>query len=423
MNLKTFLDAANGAEARVQQIAAQIDGLFTEGKTTEALELKPQLDTAKADAKAKGEMYVAMLELSSSGNDPAQRFTHVDVTKNAEDQPFKNAGEFFKQVRLAAQYPGREDPRLKPLKNATGMSEGVPADGGYLVVPNFASGILERMYQTGQILSRVSQDPVTVGNDMTYNGVDEVSRASSLYGGVVPYVIGEGASITASKPAFRQVSLKLKKIAALCYATDEQLEDTPSLASWLGRNVPDALRFKCEDMIYEGIGGGQFTGIMGSPSLVSVLRIDANEIDATDISNMWSRRWAPYTDYVWLINQAIFPQLVNLVIGNWPVFLPAGGVSGAPYATIFGRPVIEVEYASALGTTGDIMLASLSQYQTITKGGVRAESSIHVAFATDETAFRFVYRMDGAPLWHDDLTPFKGSATQSPFVVLSSASA
>ena len=56
------------------------------------------------------------------------------------------------------------------------------------------------------------------------------------------------------------------------------------------------------------------------------------------------------------------------------------------------------------------------------KGGVRAASSMHVAFTTDEMAYRFTYRFDGSPLWHSALTPFKGSATQSPFVALSSAS-
>jgi HK97 family phage major capsid protein len=85
--------------------------------------------------------------------------------------------------------------------------------------------------------------------------------------------------------------------------------------------------------------------------------------------------------------------------------------------------LIECEYMSTMGTTGDIMLASLSQYQTIDKGGVQAASSIHVAFLTDQSVFRFVYRVDGAPMWHSALTPFKGSQTQSPFVVLATASA
>jgi hypothetical protein len=73
-------------------------------------------------------------------------------------------------------------------------------------------------------------------------------------------------------------------------------------------------------------------------------------------------------------------------------------------------------------TKGDIYLASLSQYQTITKGGIKSASSIHVSFLTDETAFRWVYRIDGTSLWSSALTPLHGSNTVSPFVCLATAS-
>jgi HK97 family phage major capsid protein len=358
-----------------------------------------------------------------AGTKAAHLAQSVQVVKDEADQGFAHAGEFFMAVKNAALYPGREDVRLRSLKAPSGMSEGVPADGGYLVQTQYSAGIVERMYNIGQVLGRVSQDSVQ-SNNMTYFGVDETSRVvGSRWGGVRGYWLAEGGTITSSKGKFRLIDLKLKKVGALVYATDEQLSDTPLLSSWLGRVVPDELRFQVEDAIYEGDGVGKPLGIMNSPCLVSVTRIDANEIDATDIANMWSRRWAGVSDYVWLINQAITPQLNNLTVGNWPVFIPAGGYSATPYASIYGKPVIEVEYASALGTTGDIMLASLSQYQTITNGGIQAASSMHVLFTTDEMAFRFIYRVDGAPLWHSALTPFKGSATQSPFVVLSSASA
>jgi len=54
----------------------------------------------------------------------------------------------------------------------------------------------------------------------------------------------------------------------------------------------------------------------------------------------------------------------------------------------------------------------------IEKGGMQTATSIHVAFLTDETLFRFVYRVDGAPKWNVPLTPNSGGPTQSPFVVL-----
>jgi len=52
------------------------------------------------------------------------------------------------------------------------------------------------------------------------------------------------------------------------------------------------------------------------------------------------------------------------------------------------------------------------------KGGMQADSSIHVAFLTGEQAFRFTLRLDGQPFWKSPLTPYKGTTTVSPFVVL-----
>lgn len=356
-------------------------------------------------------------------SEPAEKSARVTITTDEAEQPFKSAGEFFMAVHNAALDPTGEDRRLRPLKTGpTGMSEGVPADGGYLVIPQYASGILERMYTTGEILSRVSKDPVT-GNTMIYNGIDESSRASTFYGGILGYWLNEGGTKTASQPKFRQIELKLKKVAALCYCTDEQLEDTTNLQSWLMRTVPEVLRFQVEDAIFEGNGVGKPQGILTSNCLVTVTRDTASTIGINDITAMWSRRWAGVNDYVWLIHQDAMAKL-PLMAGTYQnVFMPPGGLSQAPYATLYGRPIIECEYAQSLNTKGDIMLASLSQYQCITKGDVKTDSSIHVAFTTDQTAFRFVYRIDGQPTWNVALTPFHGSNTQSPFVVLGSASA
>lgn len=345
--------------------------------------------------------------------------SHVEVTKDEGDQPWVKPGDFFKAVKMAAYYPHEVDPRLAKIK-ATGMSEGVPADGGYLVPQEVSSTIIERMLATGEILSRVSMDPVS-GNSMLYNGIDETTHVGSLYGGIVGYWLNEGGTKTASKPKFYQLDLKLKKVAALCYATDEQLEDTANLESWITRTVPNVLRFYAEDAIIEGDGVGKPLGIMNSPALISLLREDASEINFSDVANMWGRRWVGTPDYIWLVNPSAAGQLPTLAVGTTPVYIPPGGASATPYAMLFGKPVIETEYCQALGTAGDIVLASLSQYQAISKGSVKSDTSIHVAFTTDETAFRFVYRIDGAPSWHSALTPLHGS-TVSPFVTLSAAS-
>jgi len=368
-------------------------------------------------------------EAVKSGVDEAMKAlpatpTDVKVTKDEADQPFESAGEYFQAVKNAALYPGNEDVRLRPLK-ATGLSENVPADGGYLLAPQIAGGIIERMYNTGEILRRVASDPIGPNsNSMLYNAVDESSRADgSRFGGVQGYWMAEAGTITASKPTFRQMELKLKKVAALCYATDELLADAVALESWLSRTVPEELRFKVEDAIYNGNGVGKPLGLMNSPALVSVTRADASEVDQVDIANMWARRWSGVSDYVWLANPSVFPELINLTVGNFPFLLPMNsGGQANPAFSLYGAPYIEVEYTKALGTSGDLMLVSLSQYQTINKGGIQAASSIHVNFTSDETAFRFIYRIDGQPLWNSTLTPFDAGNTLSPYVVLTAAS-
>lgn len=340
----------------------------------------------------------------------------VEVIKAEEDQPFKSQGEFFMAVKNAAIMPSQIDPRLKGLK-ATGLSEAQPSQAGFLVPQQTAAGIVEKMYGTGTVLSLFTNRDRVQGNNMTYNVVDETSRATgSRYGGVRAYWMAEGGTKTASKPTFRQLELKLKKIAALCVATDELLEDAPALESWLTRTVPDELRFMVEDSIINGDGVGKPLGLRNGP-IVSATRTDANEIDALDLGRMWASRWAGVNDYIWLGNQSIFPQLLTLAIGNSPVFLPPGGLSGLPYGTLLGRPYYDVEYLPTLGTAGDLLLVSPSQYQMIEKNGIQTASSIHVYFTTDESAFRFVYRVDGAPIWNSTLTGFD-AGTYAPTVQL-----
>jgi HK97 family phage major capsid protein len=102
-----------------------------------------------------------------------------------------------------------------------------------------------------------------------------------------------------------------------------------------------------------------------------------------------------------------------------PVYLPAGTIAGQPYATIYGRPVIPVQAASTVGDVGDVILADLSKYRTLTKaGGTRVDTSIHLKFDTDETVFRFIFRLAGAPWWSAPIAPARSANTLSPFVAI-----
>ncbi len=347
----------------------------------------------------------------------------VEVTKDASDNkedgdPLKGAN-FFLEVKNAAS--GYVSKRLQAYLKAQGINEAIPSQGGFVVPPADTKPMLERMYDVGQVLSRVQRDAVS-GNSMKIPAIDETSRvAGSRQGGIRGYWVAEAGSITSSKPKWREIDLDLKKVAALAYATDEMLEDVTFLQGWLGRTVPDELRFLTEAAIYEGDGVGKPFGWLNSPAKIEATRVNASNIEFADISSMWARRWAGVDDYVWFVNQDVMPELDQLYLSAGTGGIPPRFVDydAQGIMRMKGKPVIEVEYAATLGTVGDILLVSPSQYQLIEKaGGIQSASSIHVQFDTAETAFRFIYRVDGEPTWNSALTPFKGSNTQSPIVAL-----
>lgn len=354
-------------------------------------------------------------------------------------QSFRTFGEQLMAIAAAEGRGGTVDKRLlnihEEYRAATGLSESVPSDGGFLVQKDFVSTILERTYRVGELLAKVARIPIsTNANGIKLPIVDETSRVDgSRKGGIQAYWAAEAAEKTASKPKFRQAELELKKLIALVYGTDELLADAAALEAWIQRNLPEELRFKAEDAIISGDGAGKPKGILSSGALVQVA-IEATQtiantatFIATNAAKMLSRFYVPsMNNAVWLINQTLLADLIVMTIGGsggaTPVYLPGGNMTGTPFGTLLGRPVMPIEYASAVGTVGDFMLVDFAEYLLIEKGGIQAASSIHVRFVYDETAFRFVWRLDGQPAWNEALTPFKGSNTVSPFVALAARS-
>lgn len=362
--------------------------------------------------------------------------SHLVVTEDETDkkaaQPWRDLGEQLKAVYVAATQPHRTDERLKAQKAILGANETVPSEGGFLVQPNFSAEIFQLAHDTGMVMSRTRRIPIGAGaNGLVMNAVDETSRATgSRWGGVQAYWAAEGDTATATKPKFRQMELKLNKLVAVMYATDELLADTTALGAVAQQVVSEEIAWTAENAIFRGTGAGQPVGIIGHAATVSQAKEtnqSASTILVNNIFKMWSRLWSrSRANAVWFINQDIEPQLLALEFpvgtGGVPGYLPAGGLSQSPFGTLLGRPIVPIEQASTLGTVGDIVLADLSQYIMIDKGGVQAAESMHVQFLTGQMAYRWTYRLDGQPAWKTALTPANGSATQSPFVTLATRS-
>jgi len=356
--------------------------------------------------------------------------THVRRASGIQISGTKHFRSLGDQLQAIAQYylrkDGTVDSRLQ--RAPTGASAVDPTGGGFLIQSDFASAIWMLAHEMGDVLGAVNSIPIAANaNGIKIRGVDETSRATgSRWGGVASNWVGEGTSVTPTKPKFRVIEFDLKKLMSVMYSTEELMQDAPALSSIAGQAFSEEVMFMTEDAIFNGSGAGQPLGILQSPALVQVAKQPgqaAGTVLKENIDNAWSRMWArSRKNAVWYINQDVEPQLHQMgqVVGTagLPVYVPAGGLSAAPYATLYGRPVILTEYNAALGTPGDILLADLSQYTKVDKGGIQAAQSMHVAFLTDENVFRVTYRVDGKPMWSTAITPYKGSLTKSPFVAL-----
>lgn len=370
-------------------------------------------------------------QLAAHGNIPADAPAAgrqaAQAHNNEEDKPWGSFGEMLQAVHRAGNKENPfTDPRLHK-RAASGLSEAVPADGGFMVQQDFSSELIKRTYDTGLLGNMCRKLPIKPEtNGLKINGIDESSRANgSRWGGVRAYWANEADQLTGAKPKFRQISLLLKKLTGLCYATDELLTDSAALGEVVMTGFAEEFGFKVDDAIINGDGSDKPQGILNSPALVSVAKETgqaAASLVPQNIAKMRMRLWGrSRKNAAWLVNQDIGAELGLLKLpvgtGGVPVYLPANGLSGLPYDTLYARPVIEIEQAQTVGTVGDIILADLSQYLLIDKQ-MESASSIHVRFLYDENTFRFIYRIDGQSAWHTALTPFNGSNTQSPFVAL-----
>lgn len=359
----------------------------------------------------------------------APRTAETMTARRDGPTPFETFGQQMEAVVQAAQPGATTHKGLVELQQyQLGLGEGVPSEGGFLVQTDFTNDILSRMHQTGKLVARPRHIPISGrSNGLNINAIDEKSRVDgSRLGGLQGFWIAEGATITKSKPTFRQLGLKLKKLAALYYATDEELADVVALEETMATFVADELGFKLDDALIRGNGAGEPLGILGHAGTVSVAK-EAAQVAKTivieNIEKMFARLWARAADPIWLVNQDCWPQLFALSkavgVGGVPVFLPAGGISGKPFQTLLGLPIISLEQCETIGTKGDIILADFaSGYILIDKGGIRAEVSIHVEFLTDQSVFRFILRVDGQPINNAALTPFKGTDKVSSFITL-----
>jgi HK97 family phage major capsid protein len=358
---------------------------------------------------------------------PVNTPVHAEPKDHTLLHLFDNFAEQLKAVKNAA-VNGTVDERLAQINNAAqGANEGTPEEGGYVVQSDIAQSMMDSAAQAGNILPLV--DTYTISgnsNRVEWTEIDESSVATTVFGGVQAYWASEAASVTASKPKLMEKELKLQKLMGIAYATYELDQDSNFTSQLYTRAFTLAIQRELESCIISaaGTGAGKPLSIMKSGALISVPKESGQAADTVkweNIVKMYNRALnGDNAGYVWLMHPDVSEQLdfLNFPIGTGgvPVYLPAAIQGSVP--TLKGKPIVKSDHCAALGDKGDINYVDLSQYMLITKGGVQADSSMHVQFLTAENCFRFIFRANGMPKRDKALTIKNSSNTRSPFVTL-----
>ena len=336
---------------------------------------------------------------------------------------FRSMGDFAKSVQRAQ--AGIHDNRMQAIIN-----EGQGADGGFLVPPAFRTEIQELVFDDNamSLMSYVNTIPL-MGNQLEMPSDDTTPWGSE---GVQAYWTAEGAQMTESQTQLNQIQLKLDKLAALIRVTDELLEDTTALATLIVRRASNAIRWKIGSSIVSGNGTGQPQGFLNSKASVTQSKATgqtraSKPLVPINITNMYARMPSDgLMNAIWLIHPGLCGNLAALNIddaaggsGNFPIYMPPGGLSNMPYATLLGRPVIIHDACMAPGTKGDLIFCDLRQYVVAYKAsGIQQDMSMHMHFSTGEMAFRFTFRLDGSPWQTRPIASAHGNFDRSYFVAL-----
>lgn len=411
---------------RLQEIGARIKEIRTALETgTEidlnAIEVELRSLNAEKDALEARQRLLAEVITSAQGiaaeiEKPEARM-FAEAKNNKHVREFRNFGEQLSAIRRQALGEGIDDRQLK-IENecrALGMNVGVGSEGGFAIQTDFAGTMMESAASAGSILPLVDKyEVMNSSNAVNWVDIDESSVATTVFGGVQVYWSAEAAEATATAPKLAERELKLQKLMGFAYATHEMESNSGFVSDLYSRAFELAINRELESCILTGSGVGKPKGILTGDHAVTTAKETgqpAATIKWENIVKMHNRA-ANKTNGIWVIHPDVQEQLDFLDfpvgVGGVPVYLPASSMGSI--ANLKGRPIVESDHCSALGTVGDINFVDLSQYMLIMKGGLTQDYSIHVQFLTAQNCFRFIFYANGMPKRSKTLT-IKNSST------------
>jgi HK97 family phage major capsid protein len=305
------------------------------------------------------------------------------------------------------------------------MAMGTDSLGGFLVPEEFRADILSAALERGIVRPRALQQPMST-DKLNIPVLVDSSRATAIYGGITCQYPAEGDDLagTMVAPKIGQVGLSTKDLVAFAYLSNALAADAPNFEQFMKTAFGKALAFYEDVDFIWGPGGARPLGIMNATATVSVTRAANGALGWADLRKMAGRllpgSWAT----------AVFLVSPDALVALYAVTL-ASTVAGFHVDTgrlFMGIPIIVTEKCSALGTTGDVILADFQGYvigdrsMVIAASAETSYSSGSYGWLQNQTAWKIWQRYDGQPILSAAITPYKGANSLSHFVTLSTSS-
>jgi HK97 family phage major capsid protein len=357
----------------------------------------------------------------------------IQVTPNIDPTGgFRDLGAMALSVMGAVTRTGPVDPRLDRIARGyfttgdigastpTNVHMETNSTEGWMVPPQFREEVWELAF-ADDLMGLIPMEPTS--SNAVEMGVDESTPWGAS--GIQALWRYEAQKMDPTKLTTRGKRVEINELYAFVLATEELLADAPRLNDRITRQAARAIQWVGSESFMWGDGVGKPLGWMRSPALITVSKESgqaADTLNTKNIAKMFARLYrGPGSMPRWIANGDILPQLMELQIGNQPVWTPAAsGFKDAPTGNLLGIPVLWTEHSPTLGELGDMQLVDLNGYYAAIRQELQYAESIHLYFDYNIKAFRWTIRMGGQPLLSAPIQPpsGKGSTTKSHFVTL-----
>lgn len=298
----------------------------------------------------------------------------------------KKAKDFVSLVRSIF---NKEDSMVMSAKD---MVEGRDPDGGYLVQPEYRNTMLSLIQQYGTARQFCTVIPMTTTELIM----------PKLTGGVQVYWIGEGQTMTETKPTFGEFRMTVKKLAALVPMTSELLADSSlAIANLLATLFAQALAKEEDRIVFVGntSAGDPFNGVLRDPGVYSFPLASGHttfgSATADELADVTSRNSLYTQGARWYMHRTIFNKVRQLKDGDG-MYIWGNPTMGADEGLIWGYPYTLVEVMPAVTATAVstpyMFFGNLQHYYIGDRQQMTLARSEHVGFASDKVYLRVLER-------------------------------